>query len=310
MLLATVLLAAGAALLALGAAGAVRAAGRLALSTGIPVFALGALLFGIDLEGLGTALLAAGRGETTLAAGGALGTVLFVGSVAFGLALIASPGPVPSPGLRMVIAPSLPLAAAGLALFDDSVDRLEGLVLLGMYAGYLTFVVTEGRAVRDRAGEIEREAAAMGGGRLRTAEAAAASLAVVWAGAWLLVGGGTRILDRTGLAAGFVGAAVIATLAGLDEILLEVLPVRRGEPHLATGNLMGTVAAFPSAVLGAAALVRPLDTDGAANLAFILGVAIYAVTASVFILRGRAGKLLGVALLAMAPAYLAVASRA
>ena len=65
------------------------------------------------------------------------------------------------------------------------------------------------------------------------------------------------ILDRTTLSAGYVGAAIIGALASADELLLEVLPVRRGTPELATGNLFGTLAAFTSGALGLAALSTP-----------------------------------------------------
>src|ERR687888_344630 len=56
MLLAILLLAAGTVLVALGAESAVRGAARFALATGIPAFAIGALLFGIDFEGTAGAL--------------------------------------------------------------------------------------------------------------------------------------------------------------------------------------------------------------------------------------------------------------
>jgi hypothetical protein len=66
------------------------------------------------------------------------------------------------------------------------------------------------------------------------------------------------------------------------------------------------VGAFASAVLGLAALVHPLASDGPADLALVAGTALYAVTAAVFLLRGRAGRILGVLLVAAYVAWLAV----
>ncbi|MBI4260734.1 MAG: hypothetical protein HY658_09230 [Actinobacteria bacterium] len=304
MVLAAVLLLAGAVLLSAGAEVAVRSAGRVALSLGISAFVIGAVLFGIDLEGLGTTVLAASRGATALAAGEAFGTVLFVTSFAFGIALLVAGEPVPSPSAAMVVAPSLPLAGAGMALYDGSVARLEGGILLAMYAAYVTVVIGESRALRARAGQVEREAAEVGGSRRRVAWLLAGGMAGLAGGAWLLVEGGVRLLERTGLRAGFVGAGILAVLSGLDEVLLEVLPVRRGRPELATGNLMGTVAAFPSAVLGIAALVTPIASDSAANSSFVAGTALYALIASAFLLRGKAGTLLGVVLVLAYPSWL------
>jgi cation:H+ antiporter len=91
-------------------------------------------------------------------------------------------------------------------------------------------------------------------------------------------------------------------------VLLEALPVMRGTPELATGNLFGTVAAFTSVVLGLAALVRPLEVDAASEFAFLGGAAMYAFVSVIFLLRGRLPRWLGLLLLAGYLAWLAYAS--
>src|ERR671922_1356468 len=116
MLLAVVFLILGAAILLIGAESAIRGAARFAVVVGIPAFALGALLFGIDLEGLSAALLAAGRGQTEIAAGEAFGTVVFLFGVGFAFALLMSKQPVKAPSDLMVITPALPVLAAALAV--------------------------------------------------------------------------------------------------------------------------------------------------------------------------------------------------
>jgi cation:H+ antiporter len=124
----------------------------------------------------------------------------------------------------------------------------------------------------------------------------------------VLVAGGIRVLTRTGLEGGFVGAAIVATLASLDEVLLEVLPIRRGRPELATGNLFGTLAAFTSFVPGLAALVHPLQVDGAGAVAFIAAAALYAFLAMAFLVRERAGRVVGLVVLAAYAAWLVYAA--
>jgi cation:H+ antiporter len=292
MVVAFALLAAGAAILYAGAETTVRGAVRFARIAGIPAFVLGAVLFGLDIEGLGTALIAAGRGQTEIAAGEIFGTVLFLFSVAFGLTLILARRPVPSPNPLMVVAPAVSMTAAAAALFDHFVSRPEGVFLLALYVLYVMLVIRQGGAEGERADEL--------GGlstkedRARPALITLGGLAVLYLGATLLVAGGTRVVDQSTLSGGFVGAAIVGTLTSLDEILLEVLPVRRGTPGLATGNLFGTLAAFTTGVLGLAALVRPLDIDGAGNTAFLAMAFLYAIVSTVFLLRGRAWRLLGV----------------
>jgi cation:H+ antiporter len=306
---AVVLLIVGAVVLIAGAESAVRGTARLSIAAGISAFALGALLFGIDLEGLSASLLAAARGQTQIAAGQAFGTIVFLFGVGLALALFVARGPIPSPSAMMVIAPAVPLAAAALAISDQVITRLEGALLVALYGGYVWLtVVMEGRSVRQRGAELEHEAEEVKGSVRRAALIAGVGLVAVFGGAWLLVDGAVRLLDTTTLTAGFIGAAIVGTLAGLDEILLEALPVMRGTPALATGNLFGTVAAFTSAVVGLAALIRPLTVDAASELAFLGGATMYAFVSVVFLLRGRLARPYGVLLLAAYLAWLAYAS--
>ena len=242
MAYAVLLLLGGAAVLTAGAEAAIRGAGRLALDRGLSPFLLGALLFGVDVESLGAALIAAGRGQTSIAAGEAFGTIVFLFSAAFGAALLLSRRPIESPAPNMVLLPAAALAIGAVALSDSVVTRPEGFALVAVYVLYVNLVVRESRAARVAAERIEREARE--GPGLPIPVLLVAGLALVYLGATVLVSGGVRILHRTSLSAGFVGAAVIGALASADEVLLEVLPVRRGMPDLATGNLFGTVAAF------------------------------------------------------------------
>jgi cation:H+ antiporter len=307
MLVAISLLVAGAAVLTVGAEAAIRGAGRLAKARRISPFLLGALLFGVDVESVGAALIAAGRGQTALAAGEAFGTVVFLFSAAFGVALLLSPRPIESPSIQMVLLPAVTLLAGAAALADRVVSRPEGGALIGAYGIYLGIVILDGRGAQARAEEIVREAEE--GPRVPPLVLLVGGLALVYAGASVLVNGGVRLLSMSGLAAGFVGAAIIGALASLDEVFLEVLPVRRGIPELATGNLLGTVAAFSTGVLGLAALVRPLEVDGAGATAFLAAAALYTVVATTFLARGRAGKVVGVAVLALYALWLGFASR-
>jgi cation:H+ antiporter len=297
MLLAVALLAAGAGVLYVGAEAAVRGASRLTLALGVPAFAVGALLFGVDLEGLGAAVVAAGRGETALAAGEIFGTVLFLYSAAFGAALILAREPVPAPPKVMVLAPGLHLVASAFAVSDRFVARPEGVLLIVFYLAYVGLVI---RARGEAEGEGERDSAGRGAALLL----AGGGLLAVAGGAALLVAGGARLVTESGLAAGFVGAVVLGILVSLDEVLLEVLPIRRGAPELATGNLFGTLAAFTTGVLGLAAVVRPLEIDAPGSVAFIGVAFLYAVVATVFVARGRGGRLLGTFVLASYAAWL------
>jgi cation:H+ antiporter len=303
MLAALGLLALGTVLLYAGAEAAIRGATSVARALRVPAFVLGALLFGIDLEGLSTAVGASAAGQPLLAAGEIFGSVLVVFSVAFGGALILAKRPLESPDVRMVLAPAIPLLAAGMVLADRYVGRLEGALLLGIYAGYVAAVVHEGRLARAQAEELEGDTGTRRSSR-RDMAGAIGGLLLLAVGSGLAVAGATRFVANAGLSEGFVGAAVLGVLVSLDEILLEVLPARRGAPDLAIGNLLGTLAAFCSGVLGVTALVRPLYVDSAGALAFLGAAFLYTVVATAFLARGKAGWGVGLFVLAFYAAWL------
>ncbi len=262
--MALLLLFAGGVLLFMGAGSAIRGASGFARAAGVPLFTLGALLFGIDFEGLGTAIVAAAKGQTALAAGEVFGTLAFLYGGALAVALLVARRPVASPGAEMVLAPAAALFSVAVVASDTEVSRVALLTVAGLGALY--------------------------------------------GGATFLVLGGVRVLERTQLAPGFIGAALVGVLVSLDEVVLEVLPIRRGQDDLATGNLFGTVAAFCTAVIGVAALVRPLDLDGAGMATLIFATALYAFVATVFLLRDRVGWIVGAVLLASYLGWLVLAA--
>jgi cation:H+ antiporter len=297
MLAALGLLVFGAAVLYAGAEAAVRGAAGLARALHIRPFVLGALLFGIDLEGMGAAVAASARGQTALSVGEIVGTVLFLYGAAFGVALLLARSPVPSPPPILVLAPGLHLLAGAFALADRYVSRPEAVLLILAYVAYAGLLVRTGRYPPT---ELEREA--------ERAPRSGPRSALLTIGGLVVVAAGARFVVASGLAAGFVGASVLGVLVSLDEVLLEVLPIRRGTPELATGNLFGTLPAFAAGVLGLAALVHPLDVDSAAATGYLAMAALYALVATVFVARGRAGRWLGGLLLLLYAAWLAAAS--
>ena len=309
MLLAAVLLVAGAAVLFVGAEAAIRGAGAFARAAAIPLFAVGALLFGVDLEGTGTAVVAAARGQTEIAGGEIFGTVAFLFSVAFGAGLLLARRRVASPPAEHVLMPAIGVVTIAVACQDTVVTRVEGALLVGLYLTYVAFVLYDPRLAAPRVAEIERESAEGPSGRAAALGMTLVGLGLVALGAAALVEGGVRLLARTSLARGFVGAGVVGVLASLDEVLLSVLPLRRGEDDLATGNLFGTLAAFATGVVGIAALVRPLTLDGAALSALIFAAVLYALVASTFLWRKEAGRLLGAVLVVSYAVWLSLAAQ-
>ncbi|MFC6716744.1 sodium:calcium antiporter [Natrialbaceae archaeon GCM10025810] len=109
-----------------------------------------------------------------------------------------------------------------------------------------------------------------------------------------------RTLGITGLA---FGATVLSFIASIEELALTVEPVRRGRPHLAVGNVVGSTAFYVTANVGIVALLRPVDTTGAVMTVHWPFFAASLLVVGAMLARGRVTRLGGATLLAMYVAY-------
>ncbi len=139
-----VFVAVGLGMLVLGSAWLVRGAVAVAEAAGLPQAVIGLTLVavGTSLPELVTSSVAARRGEGDLAVGNVVGSNLFnllgILGVAAVLRPLGAPGLEPFSVAVMVgaVVLVLPLARSGFVL-----SRLEGAVLLALYAGYLSFLL-------------------------------------------------------------------------------------------------------------------------------------------------------------------------
>lgn len=294
MVLALVFLLAGAVALAVGAAAVVRGIARIASSLGASPSLARTVLLGLSLEALGAGVVAAVRGQAAMAAGVAYGAAAFLFAGGFGAGLLVAGRTVEAPSPSTILLPGAALAVGSIALFDSYVNRPEGIALIGVLVLYLNLEAREAREARTTpatGGPAGR------GPRVPPPALLAGGVAVLALGAIALVAGGVRLLGRTGLSAGFVGAAILGGLAGLREVMREVSPGHRAGRGPATEHLFGTMAALTTGVVGVAALVRPLVLDGTTASAFLVAAALHALVAAVLLARGKAGRLTGAAVL-------------
>ena len=89
-------------------------------------------------------------------------------------------------------------------------------------------------------------------------------LVAIVAGAQLAVDGFTGIAERIGLATGLVGLSLVAIGTSLPELATALAGIRRRQPLLTLGNLLGSNIFNSLAIGGVIALVRPggLGSDG------------------------------------------------
>ncbi len=99
------------------------------------------------------------------------------------------------------------------------------------------------------------------------------------------------------------GATVLSFVASIEELALTVEPVRKGRPHLAVGNVVGSTAFYVTANVGVVALLHPVSTDGAVMAVHWPIFAACLLVVAVMLARGRVTRLGGVALLGLYAVY-------
>jgi len=316
MVLAVILIALGAAALVVGGDAITRGICRSAFSAGAAPSSVGLAFLGLEAGPLVILLLAAARGESSFAAGIALGSSAYLVASGLGAGLMMSRRPSPSPPALAVILPGIPLLAAGIAVGDGVVNRIEGAGLVVMFGIFIAVMALE-RSVPESHGEQLRKAASRG---LRVPALLLCGIGVVAAvvGAEVLLRGGDRLLAHSGLTAGFVGAALLgplSALGGLRGVLPSPPPAGRErrpptpEETEPAAQAYATLACLGAGGLGLAALIHPLHLDGTAEFAAVAAAAVAVPSAVAFLARGRAGPAAGTIAVALAVAWVLIAVR-
>ncbi|HEX5992117.1 MAG TPA: hypothetical protein VFY70_06070 [Thermomicrobiales bacterium] len=295
-----VLLAAGIAVIVMGAeaffAGLLGVARRIGVST----FFLTLLISGLEVENIAAGLAANLAGFPGAAAGTFLGGTTFITLGVAGLGAILAPFRVVLPRVFLV---STAFAGAPLALLaaDATLSRLDGAILIATFC--LAMIIlhrSTGAVIGDEDDEPQERkypwARLLGG------------LAAMTVGGELLGNGLHGIVSRFGVSSTLLGNTAIAALTEVEEIGRVAVPARRGRPDMAAANIGGTAIHFLTLNAGILAVVLPLRLDNATmHLHLPVAVVAPALYCLILVLRGGLGRREGVLLAAFYAAYLVVA---
>jgi cation:H+ antiporter len=278
--------------------GAVRTATRFGLST----FYVGAVVSGSEPENLVTGVAAATANLPQIALGTVIGSAIFMLTGGLGIALLLVPMAVrlPREGSIAMFASILPFAVA---LWNDgTVNRAEGAVLVLVAVSLLVWLYRSSPVFR-------RSATGQGhdSSRFRSLGLLVLGLAVVVVGAELQVHGVRALLSAALLSETFLGMVVVGAGESLEEAARMVAPARRGHPELAWGNVVGTIIVLLTFNLGVVALVRPITADPLVlrlHAPYLIGCIIFVASA---LLWARAlGRAMGATLVVLFLLYLAL----
>ena len=262
MMLHVLLFVVGVALLAVGADVFVRGAAGLAERFGISPFVIGLVVvgFGTSTPELAVTLGAALKGNTDIALGNVVGSNIANIGLILGLSALVAPMAI---RLRLLQVELPAMIVLHLALFamvwNGSVGRFDGLVLM---AGFLAFMIFVLRSARAETPLVQAEFAAneppVPHALWITLGFVIGGLALLMLGAKVAVDAAVVLAKLWGLSDLVIGLTVVAVGTSAPEIASSIAAARRGQSDIAIGNVVGSNLYNVLFILGATALVQPI----------------------------------------------------
>ncbi|WMT55911.1 calcium/sodium antiporter [Truepera radiovictrix] len=269
------------------------------------VIGLTIVAFGTSAPELAASLTAALRGAPEIALGNVIGSNIANVGLILALTALVYPLRTEAAFLRREMPVMIGVAALLILLFlNGALGRLEGALLVGLMGVYLWVLFS-----RQEAPETELEFAAEYGAKdaaplWRSVFGTLLGLALLVAGAQLLVAGATALARLFGVPELIIGLTLVAVGTSLPELATSVIAALKREPEIALGNIVGSNIFNVLLILGATALVQPIGVpyrSVALNLWLMLG---FSAALLLFLMTGlRLGRREGGLLLAAYALY-------
>ena len=224
------------------------------------------MIIGLTVVAMGTSLpetsvsvSASLQGKNDLAISNAVGSNIFNLMVVCGVTAIITPLFIKKESLKLGFPFSIICAAVLMVfgLIGGEVNRIEGIVLLLMFAGFLAYTVISAKKARNAF----------------DAEKVDDKIMPMWQCLLFIVGGGTAIafgghmvvksaseIARSfGLSDNVIGLTIVALGTSLPELFTSIVAAKHGEVDIALGNVIGSNIFNILFVLGIATTISPIS---------------------------------------------------
>ena len=266
MFLALVKLVIGFLLLVKGADCFVDGASSVAKKFRIPAFVIGLTIvaFGTSAPELAVSITAAMKGSNDIAIGNVVGSNIFNTLVVLGASAAITPIAVDKGMIKKDYPLSIFAAVLlGVLALDTiffkadamSLGRIDGIILLIAFAGFMVMTVKAG--MEGRTEEEEVEALPM----MKSLIFIALGLAgIVWGGD-LSVEGAKEIARFFGLSEAIIGLTIVALGTSLPELVTSIIAAKKGESDIAVGNVIGSNIFNIFLILGVSSAILPMNVS-------------------------------------------------
>jgi cation:H+ antiporter len=235
-------------------------------------FGMSTLLIGMVIVGFGTSApemvvsaLSAMENAPELALGNAYGSNIANIALILGVTALISPVIVKREALKRDVPILIGVTAVAIIqAADGSISRLDGVVLLLLFAGIMGFNIWSEIRAKKKASALEKEAE-------DGDESGKASLPKSIA--WLLLGltllvlssrclvwGAVSIAQALGVSDLLIGLTIVAVGTSLPELASSIAAASKGENDLAFGNIVGSNLFNTLTVVGIASTISPMRT--------------------------------------------------
>ena len=240
----------------------------IAYKLNVPKIVIGVILvgFGTTAPEFTVSVLSAIRGFPEIALGNAVGSVIVDDTLALGMGIIVAPIAirVEKRSLRLfgLFLVGIDILAFTLSL-NGIISRWEGLLLLGILAVYLTYVIHTENRKRKIAPEVNEELAShikAGGIGVQVLRFFIGIAGLVFASEFL-IDSAVFIAKYFGASEAVIGLTLVAIGTSIPEIVTCVVAGRKGHGDLALGDIIGADILNILWIIGAASVANPIQVE-------------------------------------------------
>lgn len=249
-----------------GATALVNGASSLATRLGVSPLVVGLTIvaFGTSTPELVVSIQATLTGNGGIAVGNIVGSNIFNIGVILGISALCYPIAVTASILRLDIPVMIATAVGFLLLFlDQTIQRTEGLMLVGAGVLYTLFVVYQSR--KDTNTEAKKEFE-QGLPQVRSwwwdLLLIGAGFGILILGSNLLVKNAVELASLFGVSKAIIGLTIVAAGTSMPELATSVVAALKKQTDIALGNVVGSCIYNILIILGASAIVSPLQSAG------------------------------------------------
>ena len=280
-------------------------------------FGISEFVIGLTIVGIGTStpemvvsFLSSFQGKADMAIGNIVGSNIFNTMMILGVTALIAPLAITKSNLKkdiplnIIVTLLLIILGMNFTLFgkgEDQLSRLDGVILLGVFAWYIWSSFRSDNADQEEDGDGIKE--------YKTGISVlliVAGLAGLIIGGRLFVNSATELAKMFGVSDKFIAITVMAAGTSMPELATCVVAALKGRGQLALGNVLGSNISNILLILGGAALINPLSFSGMTyvDLGAVLLGAIFLLGSAHLFRKKQLDRFEGAILLLMEAAYM------